>query len=173
MAFLITLKAWDSCRIRFSGSNIPSLLIYQAFDLMSVLMVGMPGPQPCAGRSHTTGLLPFLKSWGDAAAPALPGWAEEVLGSRGPRCPFVYYYFIVLFCIPPTQPPVHRSLFLYWLHMSAPFYPSRERQNIREGLEAWDGQLIHPQLELIVGRCAIVPGPVLGSWAVGFQFVGA
>lgn len=53
MALLITLKAWDSCRIWFSGSNIPFPLIYQAFDLTSVPNVGTPGPGPDAEGSHT------------------------------------------------------------------------------------------------------------------------
>lgn len=53
MAVLITLKAWDSCRVWFSGSNIPFPLIYQAFDLMSVLNVGTLGPEPNVKGSHT------------------------------------------------------------------------------------------------------------------------
>lgn len=43
--------------------------------------------------------------------------------------------------------------------MSAPFYPSRERQNILEGLEAGDGQLIHRHLELIGGLICYCTGP--------------
>ena len=65
MALLITLKAWDSCRIWFSGSNIPFPLIYQAFDLMSVLNVGLLGQEPRAGRSHTQQTpFPFKNWWG-------------------------------------------------------------------------------------------------------------
>lgn len=74
MAWLITLKAWDSCRIWFSVSNIPFPLIYQAFDLTSVLNVGSPGPETGARRSHTQDRPPsLLKTRRDAGAQAPPG----------------------------------------------------------------------------------------------------